>query len=366
MLSPELTPPEVFMVNFKKSLAILSPAALFGLASLSLPVSAQPGAINPPTLDCGKQGEVDIICGTRAPEDFEVTPDGRFLIVAKFGQVVDQALDLFDLETQTFAALPMSAEKKAGWGSAACTDSIGAQTGAHGLSLTQRTTGEWQLYVVNHNARESMEMFELQPEGDSWKLVWRGCVLADQAYNDVAALPDGGFVATRPQAIMVEGQDLFAGAPSGNIARWSAADGEQVLPDSEYGYPNGILVSKDGRYAYVSGWTTRDFHQYDLSSMQEVKKAAFTFMPDNLTWTAEGKILAAGINGVNGNCPATSQFPCIQGMVVAEVDPATLAVTVVFDNEGKALINGTSVAIEAKDSIYVGSFQGDRMVKLPR
>jgi hypothetical protein len=354
------------MLTFKQSLALLSPAALLCLTSLSLPAAAQPGAINPPTLDCGMQGEVEIICGTRAPEDFEITPDGRFLIVAKFGQVVDQALDLFDLETQTFTALPLSAEKKAGWGSAACTDSIGNQAGAHGLSLSQRTSGEWQLYVVNHNTRESMEMYELQAAGESWKLVWRGCVLADKAYNDVAALPDGGFVATRPQAIMTEGQDLFAGAPSGNIARWSAADGEQVLPGSEYGYPNGVLVSKDGRYAFVSGWTTRDFHQYDLVNKQEVKKAVFTFMPDNLTWTADGKILAAGINGVSGNCPADSQSPCIQGMVVAEVDPATLAVTVVFDNEGKALINGTSVAIEANDSIYVGSFQGDRLVKLPR
>ncbi|MES2625185.1 MAG: SMP-30/gluconolactonase/LRE family protein [Pseudomonadota bacterium] len=353
------------MVAFKKGLVKFFPAVVFSLC-LPLPTLAQPGAVNPATLDCGMQGDVEIVCGTRAPEDFELTPNGNFLIVAKFGQVVDQALDLFDLKAKTFSALAMSAEKKAGWGSAECTDYIGLQSGAHGLSLSQRTSGEWQLYVVNHNVRESIEMYELQPDGASYKLLWRGCVLAEKAYNDVAALPDGGFVATRPQAIMTEGQDLFAGAPSGNIARWNATDGEQVLPGSEYGYPNGVLVSKDGRYAYVSGWTTRDFHQYDLVAMKEVKKAAFTFMPDNLTWTPDGKILAAGINGVSGNCPSSSQNPCIQGMIVAEVDPATLAVTAVFNNEGKALINGTSVAIEVDDSVYVGSFQGDRLVKLPR
>jgi hypothetical protein len=354
------------MVAFKKCFLRFSPAVVFSLAWLPLTAVAQPGAVNPPTLACGIQGEAEIICGTRAPEDFEVTPNGRFLIVAKFGDVVDQALDLFDLTTQTFAALPLSAEKMAGWGATACTDSIGNQAGAHGLSLSQRTSGEWQLYVVNHNVRESIEMYELLPEGESYKLVWHGCVLADRAYNDVAALPDGSFVATRPQAIMTEGQDLFAGAPSGNIARWNAAEGEQVLPGSDYGYPNGVLVSRDGRYAYVSGWTTRDFHQYDLVNQKEVNKAALTFMPDNLTWTREGKILAAGINGVRGNCPENSAQPCIQGMVVAEVDPATLAVTPVYDNAGKALMNGTSVAIEVNGAVYVGAFQGERLVKIPR
>src|SRR5690606_13754845 len=126
------------------------------------------------------------------------------------------------------------------------------------------------------------------------------------------------------------------------------------------------IVSEDGRYAYVSGWTTRGIHKYDLQQREEVAQADFTFMPDNLTWTPDGNILAAGINGVSGNCPESSSNPCIQGMLVAEVDPDTLDVTVVYDNEGAALMNGTSVAIEAAEHIYAGSFQGDRMVKIPR
>jgi DNA-binding beta-propeller fold protein YncE len=342
--------------------------ATLSLATLLLPLPgyAQPGAFNPPLLDCGMQGEAEAICGTRAPEDFELTPDGRFLIVANFGMGDDPALDLFELATQEFSELPLSADKHGAWGAAACTESIGAAVSPHGLSLTRRAGGEWQLYVVNHNVRESMEMYELQPEGAAWKLVWRGCVLAQAPYNDVSALPDGSFVATRPTASLTEGQDIFAGAPTGNVAVWSTAAGEVVLPGSAYGYPNGVVVSADGRYAYVSGWTTRSFHQYDLVNKREVARADFTFMPDNLTWTPAGKILAAGIKGVAGNCPENSADPCLQGMVVAEVDPETLAVSVVYDNAGKALINGTSVAIEANGAIYVGSFQGTRMVKLSR
>jgi hypothetical protein len=89
-------------------------------------------------------------------------------------------------------------------------------------------------------------------------------------------------------------------------------------------------------------------------------------MPDNLTWTPDGKILAAGIKGINGNCPSESNYPCIQGFVLAEVDPKTMESRILYDNNGKALINGVSVAIEAGDAFYVGSFQGNRLLKLQR
>lgn len=333
---------------------------------LQPPADAQPGAINPSLLGCGRHGAAEIICGANSPEDLERTPDNRFLIVSKMGRGEDRGLDLFDLATKTFTSIPLSAGKKAGWGEDSCTESIGGQIQPHGMSLSKRTSGEWQLYVVNHSMRESMEMYELLPDGAKWKLAWRGCVLAREPYNDVAALPDGSFVATRPQAVQKDASKLFDGKPSGNIAVWTVRTGEQALPGSEYGYPNGILVSEDGRSAYISGWTTRDLHRYDLAAKKETAQSGLTFMPDNLTWTPDGKILAAGIKGVNGNCPAESGDPCIQGFMLAEVDPQTMKTRLVYDNQGKALINGVSVAIEAGGAFYVGSFQGDRIVKLPR
>jgi hypothetical protein len=328
--------------------------------------NAQLGAANPQLLDCGRHGDVEVICGTNAPEDFEPTPDGRFLIVAKMGRDENKGLDLFDPAARTFAPIPISAEKKPDWGEDACTESIGGAIQPHGLSLSKRTSGEWQLYVVNHSKRESMEMYELLTDGGKWKLVWHGCVLASEPYNDVASLPDGSFAATRPQAIQKEAKNLFAGQPSGNVAVWTHKNGETVLPGSEYGYPNGVVVSRDGRYAYISGWTTRDLHKYDLKAKKEVAKCELAFMPDNLTWKRDGKILAAGIKGVSGNCPKDSQNPCLQGFLLAEVDPETLKHRILYDNNGKALINGVSVAIDAGDAFYVGSFQGNRIVKLPR
>ena len=89
-------------------------------------------------------------------------------------------------------------------------------------------------------------------------------------------------------------------------------------------------------------------------------------MPDNLTWTPNGKILAAGIKGIDGNCPQESDFPCLQGFEVVQLDPESSAIMRVFDSKGRALINGTSVAIEVGGNVYVGSFQGERLVKFSR
>ena len=81
-----------------------------------------------------------------------------------------------------------------------------------------------QLYVVNHGGRESIEMYELKPAARSWTLAWHGCAVSMKDFNDVAVLPDGGFIATHPTALRPPGDtsDLFAGAPSGYVARWSA------------------------------------------------------------------------------------------------------------------------------------------------
>ena len=346
---------------------------IFAVIAASGALWAQPGAAQPPLLECGQQLEVEILCGTRSPEDIEITPDGRYLIIANFGQAPegqsqegDSPLDLFEIATKQFTQMPIESRKLPGWGDPACTSSIGDRVTPHGLSLSTRENGERQLYVVNHNVRESMEMYKLVPSGDSWKLVWHGCVLAQEPYNDVAALPDGSFVATRPQAIQKEGQNLFGGEPSGNVARWTASDGESVLPGSEYGYPNGVLVSDDGRYAYISAWTTKGVHKYDLDAGREVDAAELDFMPDNVTWTHDGKVLAGGILGINGNCPQGSSTPCIQGVGVAEIDPQTMQVTKVFDSAGRPLISGASVAFQVGRDIYIGSFQGDRILRVPR
>jgi sugar lactone lactonase YvrE len=222
-----------------------------------------------------------------------------------------------------------------------------------------------QLYVVNHGGRESVERFEVKQVVGTWRLIWHGCVLAKNDCNDVAALPDGGFAATHPTSLGIKGNSFFSGQLSGVVARWAPGKGEMELAGTKAGYPNGIVASSDGRYLYYAAWTAREVHKYDLKVGSEIGVVKLTFMPDNLTWTKKGQILAAGVKGVQGDCPSGSGAPYIQGVGVAVIDPGKMQAKTVFDSQGKgALISGVSVALQVKDSIYVGGFQGNRLLRI--
>jgi hypothetical protein len=74
---------------------------------------------------------------------------------------------------------------------------------------------------------------------------------------------------------------------------------------------------------------------------REVSVIKLDFMVDNLTWTAKGQILAAGIKGVQGDCPGGSGEPCIQGFEVAVIDPGKMQAKTVFDSYGKGEAYGS-------------------------
>jgi hypothetical protein len=341
----------------------------------------------PRLMECGVHGDIDIICGTRSPEDLELAPDGKSLIVSQFvggpaGAGV-AGLMLFDPAKKTFTRLAVTAEPRKDWGDPACPGPIGDALRPHGISLLKRKDGgAVQVFVVNHGGRESIEMFELKQAGAASSLVWHGCVVSMQAFNDVAAQPDGGFIATHPTALQPPppppgqakekgkapqgGAGVFNGQPSGYVSRWIPGKGEAELPGTRAGYPNGVLVSSDGRYMYFNAWTAKEVHKYDLKDGKEVGMVKLDFMPDNISWTNRRTMLAAGVKGARGDCPAGSGTPCIQAFGIAEIDPAKMEARTIFDSEGKgALISGVSEALQVGDSIYIGAFQGDRIVKIP-
>lgn len=324
----------------------------------------------PPLMDCGSHDNLDIFCGTHSPEDLEATPDGKFLIVSQFVNAARGAgagFALFDPEKETFTKLAFTAEPLKGWGAKKCPGPIGEALVPHGISLVKSAKGPYELYVVNHGGRESIEMFELMPAGGSWGLVWHGCVVSMQAFNDVAALPNGGFYATHPTALQTPGSDLSSGNVSGWVTEWMPGKDEIELEGTRAAYPNGVVASADGHYLYYNAWTGKEVHKYDLKKKRDVKLLKLDFMPDNLTWTDKGQILAAGVKGSRGECPEGSGTPCIQSFAVAEIDPATMRGKAIFDSKGKdPLISGVSVALQMGKSVYVGAFQGERLLRFPR
>ena len=321
------------------------------------------GQTTPPALmGCGTHGDIEIYCGTRQPEDLELAPDGRFLIATQFinqGRkgAAGGGMALFDLAKKTFSRMSETVEADKSWGDAACPGPIGEALVSHGSSLRRRPDGRWALYVVNHGGRESVEMYELKPSAGAWALVWRGCEIAQHDYNDLAILPDGGFVGTYPTGLA---------AGNGYVARWTPGKGESEVPGTRMRLPNGVVVSADGRYMYVNEFGARVVRKYDLESGREIGSVKVDFLPDNLTWTKEGRLLVAGVKGARGECPEGSGRRCIDGFGVAEIDPAAMRARAIFDSASVGpLISGVSVALEVDDSIYLGAFLGDRLVRIP-
>ena len=344
------------------------------LMALASPGSTQQRGAQPallPLMGCGVQGDVKVLCGTRQPEDLELTPDGKYLIATQFlnagrGAPTGGGMALFDLARKSFSKMAETAVPDKSWGDPACPGPIGDALVSHGSSLAKRSKGTWELYVVNHGKRQSIEMYEVKPASGSWALIWHGCVAGAHDYNDAAILPDGGFVGTYPTGLLSHGNtDQFRGGVTGCVARWIPGKGESEVPDTRVAYPNGVVVSTDARDMFLNVFAAREVRKYDLNSGEVTGSVKVDFLPDNLTWTKQGLLLVAGVKGVRGDCPEGSGRPCIQGFGVAEINPATMQARTVFDSAGHdTLISAVSVAFAVGDSIYLGAFQGDRLVNI--
>ena len=228
-----------------------------------------------------------------ARRSFELTPDGKYLIATQFinqGRkgAAGAGMALFDIANKTFSKMAVADEPDKSWGDSELPVRSAMRWSARRISrqTPQRSVG---VYVVNHGGRQSIEMFEVKPAAGSWALVWHGCEVAAHDYNDVAILPDGGFVGTYPTALSSGGAGgPFGGAVTGYVARWNPGKGEREIMGTRMRYPNGVVVSANGRFMYVNEFSGRQVFKYDLRNEKVMGSVKVDFLPDNLTWTKEG------------------------------------------------------------------------------
>jgi len=344
--------------------------------------SATPGhAASASPESCKLTGELRPYCGVPFPEDLEPIPGTHSVIASdmhlKAGPTGIEpqpgVLKLVDLEngmvTPLYPAVS-TARGRLGWGDPACTQEIGKALLPHGIHLSRRQDGAWQLLVVNHGSRESVEFLELLPRGKRWFARWRGCVVAPASshLNDVAALPGGGFLVStmhmgNSAATREAASRAAKGENTGFLWRWSPGSMIARQPGSDTPMPNGVQVDHAGRYAYINTASQGgDVRKLDLASGQVVATVAVP-NPDNASWTMTGRLLVGGVAAGPKPmaCFVDPAAPCPVPSEVYEIDVKAMTAQRIFAHTG-APLNAATVAVQADDDLLIGSCFGNSFV----
>lgn len=313
---------------------------------------------------------IEALCGIDAPEDLVIFDD-RYLIVSSMAPA--DSLFMIDTRDDAVSAIATALADPADgvrWGDSAC---AAPQTiVSHGLDLSRDANGHWRLLVVSHGERESIEFFEvLAGNGNAPSLQWRGCVLTPEKaqFNDVAGLPDGGYLATDPSgATWLRTRALLGimGVNVGKVYRWHPESGHTVVPGSSAPYPNGIVVAPDAKSFFVNVYFRGEVRHHSLESGALLGSVDVT-RPDNTNWSSDGRLLVASHRGsiasvVGAVEDAPGERNSIPFAIVA-IDPAQMTATDLFVHDGSVLGGGTA-AVDAGGSLYIGAFRGDRLLKV--
>lgn len=298
------------------------------------------------------------------PEDLAPIPDTPWVIASSMagGDRVSGKLVAVDRRDGSVRQLYPARASQGAIETPGChTEVPAAAFKPHGIGYVRDAAGRDKLYVVNHGARESIEMFVFKG-GAAPRLLWIGCALSPpgELGNAVAALPDGTFYATNMGRPMDGGK---ASSPfGGDVLTWRPASGwRTVLNSAMYG-PNGLVVSPDGRRLYVAAWPAGDMVELTIGAPAARRTLPLGFLPDNLRWGPAGVVLATGhVTDVKtvAECYMSTRTHCTIPSAFAEVDTTSMTVRC----RAVAPINIATVAVPVGDEYWIGSARGDRIAR---
>ena len=331
--------------------------------AVSMTASAQQPPAPPPAPACVAT-DATVVCGQQAPEDLVVVPGGQWVVASAYSQQPGGLYLVRTSDRTSTMVYPVAGAKERLDAKTynSCPGAPDAGTRArfqtHGLHLLAGANNVHRLFVVLHGGRESVEVFELDARQGTPALTWIGCAVAPDpiGLNSVRGLPDGGFIATNflPRGNPSGFAALQKGAMNGELWEWHTATGWQKVPGSESSGANGLEMSEDGRTLYVAAWGSQSF--FRLSRGEATPKrdeVKLGFQVDNIHWSRDGSILAAGQGG--GGALGG------QASIVVKIDPTTLAVREIARRPNAPGFSAGTVAVEVGDKLWVGSFRGDRI-----
>ncbi len=317
-----------------------------------------------PITDCTPSGALTPLCEFQNPEDLAVS--GDWLIVSQFpaGEKPGSLLAFRPSDGARRMLYPPPGAPASGGTCAEGAPPPAADFAPHGIDLDGA-----RLLVVNHGSREAIEEFGLGADADGPTLSWQRCIAlpGDANANDVAALPGGGFVATKmtPRPQLLGLLKLLSGMKTGALLAWEpGAASWSVVPNTAGRGPNGVEVAPDGTL-FIAEWAANRIVRIARDGSGRAE-APLDFSPDNLSWAADGRLLVAGQRAKLTevpSCLSVKAGSCPLASVVVAVDPLTLAVTKLVDEDPSMRIGAGSVAVELGDALWIGTFAGDRIVK---
>ncbi len=330
-----------------------------------------------PPVPCTTVNGVEPLCGfAQPPEDLALLPDGRVL-VGEFGALghgVAGRLSVFDPHSKVrkviFDGSALANGTPPERANDHCPGPPGASFSPHGIHLASQ--GEPQrLLVVNHGGRESIEIFSLSidPATHEANVQWQDCVVApaDAWFNDVVNLPNSGFAVTHMIKRGASEEELLAAdvsrADTGYVLQWYESRGWEKVPGTDGGLPNGIEASADGTTLYVNHYLADRVVAVDRASGQRLWSAEVAG-PDNTTLAPNGELLVASLPSPFQDiiaCAHQRARPCGIPYAVVALDPTSGAARTIFNGEG-APMGAATVALQVGNSVYLGSFVGERMV----
>ena len=329
-------------------------------------------AAQAPASGCAPSGGLSFVCGVQNAEDLVLVPNSRWIVAS--GMAPGSGLHIVDTQAKTVRNLYAAGAANARADKtkyASCPSPLDAkQAVLHGLSLRTSSNGRYTVYATNHGGRESVEVFELDTSGATPTATWVGCVVTpdNMALNSVAAFTDGSLVAT---VLILPGktfEDAFAQRITGVVLAWKPGDKTfQALPGTELSANNGIETSPDDQEFYVASTTTKRIYAYARAKPGVVLRTAQLkeVGPDNVRWTADGKLITAGLIDNEPSCggaPKTEAgIRCPRGYVAFTIDPKTMAVAEIARGPATKAFTGTAIAARVGNELWLGSFYADRV-----
>jgi sugar lactone lactonase YvrE len=225
--------------------------------------------------------------------------------------------------------------------------------------------GRTTLFVVNRLSEKASRIERFDVAGRRLRYLGPATAAPLRNVNEVWALDDGRFLATRdhnaPTLAASLLSDLFR-IRGGSVIEGDA-DGFRERARG-IGYANGLALSEDGRTAFVSATIESALHVYDVDeagAWHRRRKIRLPGLPDNIDRSPDGSLVVALHKNMWAyGAHAVSARMLSPGRVVEIRDPAgpSPRVKTILDLPGKVLSGSSSAALRG-DDLLVGSVFSD-------